>query len=332
MSDADHLWALVLAAGEGTRLRDLTRRADNGPVPKQYCSLRGGPSLLEETLHLAANVSEAGHIMVIVAAQHRRWWMSAPSSLPAARIVVQPLNRGTANGILLQLLHLMRIDPQAQVVLLPSDHYVADEPILAQAIRTALSRLPSAPDEIVLLGMQPSFPDPDLGYITPGASDGYGTCAIAAFVEKPSAERAQQLIATGALWSAFIITACCRTLLDLYERRFPHIVQAMRLALCDETDPATHMAALYEQLPTLDFSRDLLAWANPHHFRILPVQGCGWSDLGTPERVGQTLSRFPGSHARDQRPAGEEAPANLARLYHLASPAHRPGAPSWELH
>src|SRR5882672_3845260 len=165
VKNAAHLWALVLAAGDGSRLRDLTIRADGGPVPKQYCSLRGGPSLLEETLHRAAKVAPPEHISLIVAAQHRRWWSPAQWRLPASSLVVQPRNRGTAIGILLQLLHVMRLDADAKLVLLPSDHFVADEQILAEAIRSAESRVLSAPDQVILLGMPPSFPDADLGYI-----------------------------------------------------------------------------------------------------------------------------------------------------------------------
>jgi len=326
---AAHLWALVLAAGDGTRLRDLTMRADGGPVPKQYCSLRGGPSLLEETLHRAANVALPEHISLIVAAQHRRWWSPAQWSLPASRVVVQPRNRGTANGILLQMLHVMRLDPDAELVLLPSDHFVVDEQILAQAIRSAECNLLTAPDQVILLGMQPSYPDADLGYICPGAGDERGTFAIAGFVEKPSAERALQLIERGALWSTFIIVARCSTLLGLYERRFPQIVRAMRQARGDQTNPAASVAALYEELPTLDFSKDVLEWTDPRQLRVLAVRGCGWSDLGTPERVGQTLARLSRAHGQSRRSAGAAAPPNLAHLYRLPSAAHASVTQSW---
>src|SRR5712671_580570 len=324
--NAAHLWALVLAAGDGTRLRDLTIRADGDPVPKQFCSLRGGPSLLEDTLRRAANVALPDHISLIVAAQHRRWWSPAQWSLPASRVVVQPRNRGTAIGILLQMLHVMRLDPHAQLVLLPSDHFVADEQILARAIRSAESSLLTTPDQIILLGMQPSFPDSDLGYICPGDRDERGTFAIAGFVEKPNAEKALQLIERGALWSTFIIAARCSTLLGLCEQRFPQIVRAMRQARGDETNPAARIAALYEELPTLDFSRDVLQLADLRQLRVLAVRGCGWSDLGTPERVGQTLARLSRGHAHYRRSAGAASPPNLARLYRLPPAARRPVA------
>ena len=330
VSNATHLWALVLAAGDGSRLRDVTIHADGGPVPKQYCSLWGGPSLLEDTLRRAANVALPEHISLIVAAQHRRWWSPAQWSLPTSRVIVQPRNRGTANGILLQMLHVMRLDPDAELVLLPSDHFVADEQILARAIRSADSNLLTTPDQIILLGMQPSFPDADLGYICPGARDGRGTFAIDGFVEKPSAGRAQQLIERGALWSAFIIVARCRTLLGLYERQFPQIVRAMRQARGDETDPTARVAALYEELPTLDFSRDVLELADPRQLRVLAVRGCGWSDLGTPERVGQTLARLSRSHGQYRRSGGAATTPNLAWLYRHPRAAQVPVAPSWQ--
>ncbi len=330
VNNSAHLWALVLAAGDGTRLRDLTMRADGGPVPKQYCSLRGGPSLLEETLRRAATVAPPEHISLIVAAQHRRWWSPVQRHLSASRVIVQPRNRGTANGILLQLLHVMRLDADAKVVLLPSDHFVADEQILTEAIRSAESRVMTSPDQVILLGMPPSYPDADLGYICPGARDGRDTFAIAGFVEKPSADRAQQLIARGALWSTFIFAARCSTLLGLYERRFPHIVRAMRQARGDKTDPAARVAALYEELPTLDFSKDVLELADPRQLRVLAVRACGWSDLGTPERVGQTLSRLSRGYRFNRRPAGAKAPANLARLFRLPPAAHASVTRSWQ--
>src|SRR5688572_7927177 len=82
-------WALVLAAGEGSRLRALT--TSNGvAVPKQFCSLHDGPSLLQEALHRAEAVAPRLRICTIVAAQHRRWWQGPLWSLPSQNIIVQP--------------------------------------------------------------------------------------------------------------------------------------------------------------------------------------------------------------------------------------------------
>ena len=82
-------WALILAAGEGSRLRSLT--TTNGvAIPKQFCSLNGGPSLLQEALHRAESVVPQSRVCTIVAAQHRRWWESPLYHLATENVVVQP--------------------------------------------------------------------------------------------------------------------------------------------------------------------------------------------------------------------------------------------------
>ncbi len=325
MNSSGHDWVLVLAAGEGKRLRQLTKCADGASVPKQYCSLQGGPSLLEEALRRAARVTDGGHISLIVADQHRRWWQPT-QPWPAHQLIVQPRNRGTANGVLLQLLQIMRVDHDANVMLLPSDHYIADEHILIGAMRSAFTTLRAAPGQIVLLGMEPGFPDPELGYITPGRNCAQGSFAVADFVEKPSAQKARELIASGALWSTFILAARATSLLELFERHYPQVVSAMRQALAAGLEAPARLAALYETLPDLDFSRNLLARADRRQLRVLPVAGCGWSDLGTPERLIQTLSQLTPAHDTGKSAAVRQAPVNLANVLRVTTPTRRPPA------
>src|SRR6202790_4239075 len=126
MTISSNSWAIVLAGGEGTRLQSLTTDDSGDPVPKQFCSLRGEQSLLAETLQRAAWIVEPNRICVIVAAQHRRWWEPMLSKMTRPNIIVQPSNRGTGNGVLLPLLHILARDPGAHIVLLPSDHYVRE--------------------------------------------------------------------------------------------------------------------------------------------------------------------------------------------------------------
>src|SRR5512147_1706981 len=133
MTDSGHTWAIVLAAGDGSRLRSLTTTAVGVAVPKQFCSLRGGPSLLHDAVRRAESIAPAERICTIVAKQHSRWWEDVLKLLPERNVIVQPDNRGTGVGILLPLLRIMMRDPDARVVLLPSDHHVRDEAVLALA-------------------------------------------------------------------------------------------------------------------------------------------------------------------------------------------------------
>lgn len=295
MLEESNTWALVLAAGEGSRLRRLTTAPSGTAIPKQFCSLYHGPSLLQEALRRAHSVATEPHTCAVVAAQHRRWWEPALCSLPARNVIIQPQNRGTAVGILLPLLDILSRDPEARVVLLPSDHHVRQETLLASSLREALEQLEWRFHETLLLGVQPEDADPDLGYIVPGSSDGRGALTIARFVEKPPIATARELIGAGGLWNAFIVVSQGLALLDLFRRRIPEEIAAMRAALQRDRERGSEGAAiaeLYEKLPVIDFSRDIVA-GQESELRALPVPPCGWSDLGTPKRVAEALSRAP---------------------------------------
>ena len=292
MSQIDQTWALVLAAGEGSRLRRLTTTTEGVAVPKQFCSLHGGPSLLHQAFERAASVASRSRICSVVAEQHRRWWSGALPIHPE-NIVIQPENRGTGIGILLPLLHILGRDPDARVVLLPSDHYVRDEAVLARSLQQAVARLSASAHEIVLLGLAPDAADPELGYIVPGRREEGGAQRVTRFVEKPSAEHAAALIAHGALWNVFIVAARAQALLDLYARRYPQIVTDLRIAAALDAGEASRPDAVrrtYRSLPIVDFSRDVLEGAESS-LRVLAAPACGWSDLGTPERVMDWIAR-----------------------------------------
>jgi mannose-1-phosphate guanylyltransferase len=286
-------WALVLAAGEGSRLRALT--TTNGvAVPKQFCSLHDGPSLLQEALHRAEAVAPRQRICTVVAVQHRRWWEGPLWSLSSQNIIVQPENRGTAAGLLLPLLHIEARDPQARVVVLPSDHHVRDEATLARSLRSVATKIRFERDDIYLLGIGPDEADPELGYILPSIGDGANGFRVAQFIEKPPMTLARSLIERGGLWNAFILAASVRAFIRLFEQRYPEIVADMRGAVAqDRVDPQMPLAAedLYGRLPELDFSRHVLEGAE-QSLRVLPVPACGWSDLGTPKRVAEALRRI----------------------------------------
>jgi len=304
MADRNNRWALVLAAGDGRRLHSLTRTASGTIVPKQFCSLDGGKSLLEETVLRAEAVVPRERVCAVVAAGHRGHWSRQLASLPQANVIAQPHNRGTAIGILLPLLHIMQRDPRARILLLPSDHHVCNEARLSASLRAALwPEGPAAAAEVVLLGIEPRQADPELGYIVPDRNERAGPRAVERFVEKPSAAEAAELIRQGALWNTFIIVADACALLGLFERRYPNIIARMRSLIgscAREASPSDGLAELYEELPDLDFSRSILQ-GQERYLRVVAVPDCGWSDLGTPARVAAALSDLPCPQRRADR-------------------------------
>jgi mannose-1-phosphate guanylyltransferase len=286
------VWSMVLAAGDGTRLATLTTDAAGNAVPKQFCSLTGESSLLQGALGRGAQVAAPKRVCTIVAEKHQRHWRQMLTHMAPENIVVQPRNRGTANGILLALLSILNRDPLAHIVFLPADHYVQDETVLALGLEQMTMQLQHQPGKLLLLGITPDEVDPELGYIVPGERVAPGMHAVTRFVEKPPVDRAQALLRDGALWNSFIFAAQGAALLGLIRERYPEIVDAMETALVRDSMQAGGVAlrALYEQLPEIDFSRAIVQGAE-QRLRVVGTAPCGWTDLGTPKRVVETLRR-----------------------------------------
>ena len=279
-------WALLLAAGDGTRLAQVTRGADGVSVPKQFCTFGGSTSLLGLARDRARRVVADSRIVTVVSAWHERWWRRELAD--GAQVVVQPENRGTAVGLLVPLLAILARDPEARVWVLPSDHWVRDEETLARCARAAFARIDEDAGRIVMLGIEPDSADSQYGWILPAADDvgdPDGFARVASFVEKPPTSEARRLRERGAVWNSFLLVARARTLVQLYERRLPALLATMRQAVAGRD-----LASVYAGLPSLDFSKDVLQGAEDS-LLLERVPACGWSDLGTPERLRRCLGR-----------------------------------------
>jgi mannose-1-phosphate guanylyltransferase len=307
-------WAIVLAAGDGTRLASLTTDEHGNAVPKQFCSLDGGNSLLADAIQRARHVAPRERVCVIVAQQHRRYWQSALWTMPSSNIIVQPRNCGTANGILLATLRILERDPLARIVFLPADHHVRNEAALAGSLRDVATQLTRNPQELLLVGIEPEEADPELGYIVPTGRDGDDAARqVERFVEKPQAALARELLRAGALWNSFIFAACAPALLGMLRGALPEIVERMETALARDARLGARSLALeemYADLASVDFSRAVIQGAEAN-LRVITAPACGWSDLGTPRRVAEALQRFEPVRRRE---AAEVMPAfiNLA--------------------
>jgi mannose-1-phosphate guanylyltransferase len=326
MQTYSNRWALILAAGSGTRLSSLTVDGTGASVPKQFCSLTGGASLLEETLERAAAIASPARTAIVVASEHRRFWHGALAHVAEENVIVQPRNRGTANGILLGLSAILERDANAIVAILPSDHYVEREDVIAHALEQAVGAIEASNSpSITFLGIAPDAADPELGYIVPGLRQADGSNRIARFVEKPARSVALRLVRQRALWNSFILVARASALVGLIERRYPVEVSAFRsvwrqAALTDRLP--RELARLYERLPEIDFSRGVVEGADAP-LGVVAVPHCGWSDLGTPQRVADCLARLEHERVRDTSDATRAS--GLHRHFNLAEAHARLG-------
>ena len=204
---------------------------------------------------------------------------------PRLTIVVQPQNRGTSVGLLLPLAHVRLRDPCASVIVTPADHSVRAPDKLREGIERGIAALDLAPIQIV--GVQAEAAEPSYGWIVPGSPIGPHVWAAAEFTEKPSPEQAAQLFARRALWNTFVLIADAPMLWNAAARVLPTHAAEIEAAVNAGAD-GEELERLYARLESSDFSRDVLE--TQPGIAVLPVDGAGWSDLGTPERVFASLS------------------------------------------
>jgi mannose-1-phosphate guanylyltransferase len=299
----EHRWAVVLAGGDGTRLRELTRLLAGRPIPKQYCRITGDRSLLEATLARVHPLVPPERTLVIINRDHLDLAGPQLVDIPAENRIVQPRNCDTGPGVLLCLLRLAARCPDAPVYVFPSDHFVADENAFRRHAGRTADLLGALPDRIALLGIQPDHVEAGYGYIEPGPSlagaEGGDAFHVIAFREKPSVGEASELQRRGALWNSFVLAFRVRPVLQLLARLRPDDVARMR-ELGEHPEQAD---TVYRSLPSWNFSHGLLACV-PERLVVLRAADTGWSDWGTRQAIERTfaaLRRHPPWH--DATPA-----------------------------
>jgi mannose-1-phosphate guanylyltransferase len=301
-----HLWAIVLAGGFGRRMKDVIHALTGAHLPKQFCRFGSSRSLLQETITRLQPLIPTDRTVLVVDATFEMLSRAQTSEWPDLRTVVQPLERGTGPGTLLPLVHVLLRDPEATLVLTPSDHGIADVRCFQDGVLRAAESLLRDRRRVVLLGVTPDAPATDYGWIVPAApprgARQTGVRPVAEFVEKPPPGVARRLLERGALWNTLILVTRARTLLGLFRRHLRELASFFTIyAGLAPSDRDAWLRERYHSLPRVDFSHDLLAVA-----RNLSVVNCpaamGWADLGSPERLFDWLSR-----------RGRPVPAALAR-------------------
>ena len=284
----DHRWGVILAGGDGKRLLPLTRRITGDNRPKQFCAIMDGETLLARD----ATPGRADDRPSI------RCWLSPRStsaSTPVSSLTPPPVparpacNRGTAPAILYSLFHLRESDPSAVVGFFPSDHHFADDEALIAHVDSAFEAAESS-GRVVLLGIAPSGPEVEYGWIEPAApltNHAFGTVfEVSRFWEKPKLSLASALMERGCLWNSFVMVGHVNAFLNLVRHTLPDLVEpfdSIRPSLFTQLEPAA-LHRIYSDMRGSNFSDDVLA-ARPNDLAVLSGGNLGWSDLGEASRV-----------------------------------------------
>jgi mannose-1-phosphate guanylyltransferase len=287
-------WAVILAGGDGTRLRSLTRMISGDERPKQFCRILGDESLLERTVSRVESGIPRSNILLSVTRTHERFYDYLFEKFDRSRFVDQPANLGTAPAILYSLLRIAKADPDASVTFFPSDHYLSDDRIFMQHVETAFEGIEGQPEMIALLGITPSSAETEYGWIEP--------CQLSAekmqsplmrvkrFWEKPGSTRAAELFDKGCLWNSFVMTGKVSSFLTMIARSVPSLYRNFlrvsgTIGTPEERDAVDYV---YESLAPVNFSHRVLE-VSTGNLLTLAVKDMEWSDLGEPGRVLSTL-------------------------------------------
>jgi len=290
-------WAIILAGGDGTRLQSMTRTITGDNRPKQFVPVIGGSTLLDQTRSRVALSVLPGRTLFVVTEKHRRFYESLAHTVSPNLVLEQPENKGTAPAILYALMRVAAKSPRAIVALFPSDHYFADDEEFMSHVDTAFDAVQSQPATVTLLGITPTGPETEYGWIEPQrsilTSAPRSITRVSRFWEKPDVKLALELMERGCLWNSFVMVGGVDALLKMTRTALPELFShfSQMSSTFESGDERRALRALYSNIGESNFSHEVLA-NRAEDLTVLRVGDVGWSDLGEPARVLSTLARL----------------------------------------
>jgi mannose-1-phosphate guanylyltransferase len=261
-----NVYTVILAGGRGKRLWPLSRRT----LPKQLIPFIDGKTLLDLTIERVALLSD----------YDKRWLVTVEDYVPAIRaklheqisyIVQEPCSRNTAPAITLVAATIYKQDPEAVIFFAPSDHLITDVNSFVSVAQQALMYA-AENDDLVLLGIKPTYPDTEYGYIEYMTPEPLSyPVRVSRFHEKPSKESAERYCSSPTMvWNSGMICAKASVFIRAIERHAPVIYNGVQHYLAEQGDA-------YAVLPDCSFDHGILEYAE--NLVLFPA-AFDWSDVG----------------------------------------------------
>ena len=266
-----------MAGGVGSRFWPVS----TVDFPKQFHDMLGcGVTLLQKTFSRLEKLIPAENILILTNERYNDLVLEQLPMVKSNQILLEPAMRNTAPCILYATLKIQKLNPNAVVVVAPSDHWIEDENTFIEDLQTAFDFCEKE-DALMTLGIQPTFPNTGFGYIEFDKEDSSQVKKVKQFREKPDYETAKSFLKSGNfLWNGGIFIWSIQSVLKAFEKFQPQL-----LALFSEGIPAYNTDAennFINQNYALaeNISIDYAVMEDAENVYVLPAR-FDWNDLGT---------------------------------------------------
>lgn len=266
-----------MAGGVGSRFWPVSTTE----FPKQFHDMLGcGETLIQKTFSRLAKLIPTENILILTNERYNDLVLKQLPMVKQEQVLLEPAMRNTAPCILYASLKIKKINPEALVVVAPSDHWIEDENAFIENLQTSFDFC-SKENALMTLGIQPTFPNTGFGYIEYNKSDENEVKKVNHFREKPDYETAKSFLESGNfLWNGGIFIWSIKSVLEAFEKFQPQMLALFSEGVPTyntdfEADFINKNYALAENI-----SIDYAIMENAHNVFVLPAT-FDWNDLGT---------------------------------------------------
>ena len=305
-------FCVILAGGRGKRLWPCSREA----MPKQFIDFFGtGRTQLQATYDRIVKLLPIDHIYICTCREYLEMSREQLPDVPERNFIVEPINRNTAPSVAWAAMRILKREPEANVIIVPSDQMVLNEASFTHSVELGFSYV-SENDVLMVMGVKPTRPEPGYGYIQMGdLSCKPEVYAVKSFTEKPEREFATMFMNSGEFyWNTGIFLSKVSYLLSSFEKIFPEVLRPLRYEKVDYTyeEEMEFVVRNYPRYPNLSLDYAIL-----EQCRNVFVMQCdfGWADLGTWHAIYESMSKVEGDNVViDSRVELEDCSNNVIKL------------------